>query len=125
MIVGTGIDIIEVDRIKNSIQKYSDRFKKKIFTQKEIDYCDSQAEPAKHFAARFSVKEAVLKCFGTGMSGGILWKDIEVDKLESGQPILKLYGKGGETFDQLNLKHIHISITHDKTYAVAHAIAEK
>ena len=90
MIVGTGIDIIEIDRIKNSIQKYSDRFKKKIFTQKEIEYCDSQAEPAKHFAARFSVKEAVLKCFGTGMSGGILWKDIEVDKLESGQPILNL-----------------------------------
>jgi holo-[acyl-carrier protein] synthase len=125
MIVGTGIDIIEVDRIKNSIQKYSDRFKKKIFTQKEIDYCDSQAEPAKHFAARFSVKEAVLKCFGTGMSGGILWKDIEVDKLESGQPILNLYGKGEKIFDQLNLKHIHISITHDKSYAVAHAIAEK
>ena len=125
MIVGTGIDIIEIDRIKNSIQKYSDRFKKKIFTQKEIDYCDSQAEPAKHFAARFSVKEAVLKCFGTGMSGGILWKDIEVDKLESGQPILNLYGKGEKIFDQLNLKHIHISITHDKSYAVAHAIAEK
>jgi holo-[acyl-carrier protein] synthase len=125
MIVGTGIDIIEVDRIKNSIQKYSDRFKKKIFTQKEIDYCDSQAEPAKHFAARFSVKEAVLKCFGTGMSGGILWKDIEVDKLESGQPILNPYGKGEKIFDQLNLKHIHISITHDKSYAVAHAIAEK
>jgi len=125
MIVGTGIDIIEVNRIKNSIQKYSDRFKKKIFTQKEIDYCDSQAEPAKHFAARFSVKEAVLKCFGTGMSGGILWKDIEVDKLESGQPILNLYGKGEKIFDQLNLKHIHISITHDKSYAVAHAIAEK
>jgi len=125
MIVGTGIDIIEVDRIKNSIQKYSDRFKKKIFTQKEIDYCDSQAEPAKHFAARFSVKEAVLKCFGTGMSGGILWKDIEVDKLESGQPILNLYGKGEKIFDQLNLKQIHISITHDKSYAVAHAIAEK
>ncbi len=59
------------------------------------------------------------------MSGGILWKDIEVDKLESGQPILNLYGKGEKIFDQLNLKHIHISITHDKSYAVAHAIAEK
>ncbi len=125
MIFGTGIDIIEVDRIKNSIQKYSDRFKKKIFTQKEIDYCHSQADPAKHFAARFTVKEAVLKCFGTGMTGGILWKDIEVDKLNSGQPVLNLYGNGKELFNQLDLKHIHISITHDKTYAVAHAIAEK
>ena len=125
MIFGTGIDIIEVNRIKNSIQKYSDRFKKKIFTQKEIDYCHSQADPAKHFAARFTVKEAVLKCFGTGMTGGILWKDIEVDKLNSGQPVLNLYGNGKKLFNQLNLKHIHVSITHDKTYAAAHAIAEK
>jgi len=125
MIFGTGIDIIEVDRIKNSIQKYSDRFKKKIFTQKEIDYCHSQADPAKHFAARFTVKEAVLKCFGTGMTGGILWKDIEVGKLNSGQPVLNLHGNGKKLFNQLNLKHIHISITHDKTYAAAHAIAEK
>jgi len=125
MIFGTGIDIIEVDRIKNSIQKYSDRFKKKIFTQKEIDYCHSQADPAKHFAARFTVKEAVLKCFGTGMTGGILWKDIEVGKLSSGQPVLNLHGNGKKLFNQLKLKHIHVSITHDKTYAVAHAIAEK
>jgi holo-[acyl-carrier protein] synthase len=125
MIFGTGIDIIEVDRIKHSIIKYSDRFKNKVFTQKEIDYCHSQADPAKHFAARFSVKEAVLKCFGTGMTGGILWKDIEVDKKKSGQPTLNLYGKGEELFNQLRLKHIHISITHDKSYAVAHAIAEK
>ena len=125
MIFGTGIDIIEVDRIKNSIQKYSDRFKKKIFTQKEIDYCHSQADPAKHFAARFTVKEAVLKCFGTGMTGGILWKDIEVDKLNSGQPVLNLHGNGKKLFNQLKLKHIHVSITHDKTYAAAHAIAEK
>jgi holo-[acyl-carrier protein] synthase len=125
MIFGTGIDIIEVDRIKNSIQKYSDRFKKKIFTQNEIDYCHSQADPAKHFAARFTVKEAVLKCFGTGLTGGILWKDIEVDKLNSGQPVLNLHGNGKKLFNQLNLKHIHISITHDKTYAAAHAIAEK
>ena len=125
MIFGTGIDIIEVDRINNSIQKYSDRFKKKIFTQKEIDYCHSQADPAKHFAARFTVKEAVLKCFGTGMTGTILWKDIEIDKLNSGQPVLNLHGNGKKLFNQLNLKHIHISITHDKTYAAAHAIAEK
>ena len=125
MIFGTGIDIVEVDRIKRSITKYSDRFKNKVFTQKEIDYCHSQADPAKHFAARFSVKEAVLKCFGTGMTGGILWKDIEVDKKKSGQPTLNLYGKGEELFNQLKLKHIHISITHDKSYAVAHAIAEK
>ena len=125
MIFGTGIDIIEIDRIKQSIGKYSDRFKQKVFTQKEVDYCHSQADPAKHFAARFSVKEAVLKCFGTGMTDGIRWKDIEVDRQESGQPVLNLYGKGRELFGRLKLKRIHISITHDKNYAIAHAIAEK
>ena len=125
MIVGTGIDIVEIGRIKHSIIKYSDRFKNKVFTQKEIDYCHSQADPAKHFAARISVKEAVLKCFGTGMTGGILWKDVEVENKKSGQPTLNLYGKGKELFNQLKIKHIHISITHDKSYAVAHAIAEK
>ena len=125
MIVGTGIDIVEINRIKHSIIKYSDRFKNKVFTQKEIDYCHSQADPAKHFAARFSVKEAVLKCFGTGMTGGILWKDVDVDNKKSGQPTLNLYGKGKDLFNQLKIKHIHISITHDKNYAVAHAIAEK
>ncbi len=125
MIFATGIDIIEIDRIKRSLQKYSDRFEQRVFTQKEIGYCHSQADPAKHFAARFSVKEAVLKCFGTGLTGGILWKDIEVDKQKSGQPVLNLYGKGKELFDQLKLKSIHISITHEKNYAVAHAIAEK
>ena len=125
MIFGTGIDIIEVNRIKQSIQKYSNRFEQKVFTQKEVDYCHSQADPAKHFAARFSVKEAVLKCFGTGITGGVLWKDIEVDKQKSGQPVLNLYGKGRELFGRLKLKRIHISITHDKKYAIAHAIAEK
>ena len=125
MIVGTGIDIVEIGRIKHSIIKYSDRFKNKVFTQKEIDYCHSQADPAKHFAARFSVKEAVLKCFGTGITGGISWKDVEVENKKSGQPTLNLYGKGKELFNQLKIKHIHISITHDKSYAVAHAIAEK
>ena len=125
MIFGTGIDIIEVGRIKKSIQRYSDRFEQKVFTQKEIDYCHSQADPAKHFAARFSVKEDVFKCFGTGITGGVLWRDIEVDKKKSGQPVLNLHGKGKKLFNQLKLKHIHISITHDKSYAVAHAIAEK
>ena len=125
MIFGTGIDIIEINRIKQSIQKYSDRFERKVFTQKEINYCHSQADPVKHFAARFSVKEAVLKCFGTGMTGGIFWKDIEVDKQESGQPVLNLHGNGKELFNRLKLKYIHISITHDKNYAVVHAIAEK
>ena len=124
MIFGTGVDIIEIARIKKSMDKYSGRFETRIFTQNEIDYCRSKADPAKHFAARFAVKEAVLKCLGTGMSNGIGWKDIEVENKVTGEPHIIFYGKGKEVFEQMNLKTVHISISHDKEYAIAHAIAE-
>lgn len=126
MIYGTGIDIIEVARIKNSFDRFPIRFEKKVFTTKEIKYCREKADPCKHFAARFAVKEAVLKSLGTGMSQGISWKDIEVlNHAESGKPYLKMDGKGKSVFDSLKLKTIHISISHERNYTVAHAVAEK
>jgi len=124
MIHGTGVDLIEISRIKNSIQKYSGKFEERVFTSKEIDYCRSKADPFKHFAARFAAKEAVLKSLGTGMAEGISWKDMEILNQESGRPVLSLSGKGRDIFNSLNLRDIHISITHDKQYAVAQAIAE-
>ncbi len=124
MIHGMGVDIIEISRIKNSIQKYSGKFEERVFTPKEINYCRSKADPFKHFAARFAAKEAVLKSLGTGMAQGISWKDMEILNQESGRPILSLTGKGRELFNSLKLKDIQISISHDKIYAVAQAIAE-
>jgi len=124
MIHGTGVDIIEVDRIRKSIQKYAGRFEERVFTPKEIDYCRSKADPFKHFAARFAAKEAVLKSLGTGMAEGITWKDMEILNRESGQPVLSLSGKGKDIFNALNLKNIHVSMTHDRQYAMAQAIAE-
>ena len=78
----------------------------------------------KHFAARFAAKDAVLKSLGTGMALGIAWKDMEILNQESGRPVLTLSGKGRDIFDSLNLSKIHISMTHDRSYAVAQAIAE-
>lgn len=125
MIYGTGIDIIEIERIKKSIGKFSGRFEEKIFTPNEIKYCRAKANPSRHFAARFAVKEAVLKSLGTGMSQGIAWKDIEVlNQEDTGKPYLRMDGKGRDIFEALKLKNIHISISHDKNYAIAHAIAE-
>ena len=124
MIHGTGVDLIEISRIKNSIQKYSGKFEERVFTSKEIDYCRSKADPSKHFAARFAAKEAVLKSLGTGMAEGISWKDMEILNQESGRPVLNLSGKGWDIFNSLNLRNIHISLTHGKQYAVAQAIAE-
>lgn len=126
MIYGTGIDIIEIARIKRSVETYAGRFEEKVFTQSEIDYCRSKADPSRHFAARFAAKEAALKSLGTGMSQGLSWKDIEVvNHHESGKPFLKLSGKGRELFVALQLKAIHISISHEKNHAIAHAIAEQ
>ena len=125
MIFGTGLDIIEVDRIKNSIEKFSPKFEQRVFTSSEISYCKSQGDPAKHFAARFAVKEAVSKCLGTGITGDLGFQDMEITNKDNGQPVLKMLGKGKELFQKLKLKSIHISISHDRTYAIAHAIAEQ
>ncbi len=123
MIYGIGLDIIEIRRIKKSLEKYSLRFKNKIFTDTEIDYCQSQADPGKHFAARFAVKEAVSKSLGIGISVG--FKNIEVVNHDSGKPIVRMIGRGKKLFQKLNLKSIHVSISHDQHYAIAHAIAEQ
>ena len=125
MIFGTGLDIIEVDRIKNSIKQYSPKFEQRLFTSSEISYCKSQGDPAKHFAARFAVKEAVSKCLGKGITGDLGFQDMEITNKDNGQPVLKMIGKGKELFQTLKLKSIHISISHDRTYAIAHAIAEQ
>ncbi len=125
MIYGTGVDLIAVARIGNSLAKYPDRFETRIFTQQEIGYCRSQADPVKHFAARFAVKEAVMKCLGTGMEQGIGFKEIEVVNETSGKPNAQLSGKAKERFEQLGLAALHVSISHDDHYAIAQAIAEK
>ena len=125
MIFGTGLDIIEVDRIKNSIEKFSPKFEQRVFTSSEIRYCKSQGDPAKHFAARFAVKEAVSKCLGKGITVDLGFQDMEITNKDTGQPVLKMIGKGKELFQKLKLKSIHISISHDRTYAIAHAIAEQ
>ena len=125
MIIGTGLDIVKIERIKNSIKKYSPKFEQKVFSAGEINYCQSQGDPAKHFAARFAVKEAVSKCLGTGISAVLGFKDMEVIHEKSGKPVLKMTGKGKKLFKKLKLKNIHISISHDRNYAIAHAIAEQ
>lgn len=125
MIFGTGIDIIAISRIGKSIDRFSGRFEERIFTRQEIDFCRSRPNPIQHFAARFAAKEAVLKSMGVGLDGGIAWKDIEVVSETSGRPKLNLSGEGKQLFDTLGLKNIHISLSHDKTHAIAQAIAEQ
>src|SRR6188508_553371 len=93
MIIGIGIDVIQNDRIGQSIQKFGARFLNRIYTEGEQEYCARCANPAIHFAARFAAKEAAFKALGTGWAAGVKWKDIDVQRLASGQPELHLYGE--------------------------------
>ena len=117
-----GVDIIEIDRIKNSIEKYNETFLKKVFTENEINYCEShKAAKYQHYAARFASKEAVAKMLGTGFTKGIELCDIEIINEVSGKPEVKLHGKAKEIFEEKYDK-MDISISHSKEYAISMVI---
>jgi len=119
MLVGTGIDIVEIERIARSIERYGDRFLEKIFTAGEIDYCRSKKNFAESFAARFAAKEAGAKALGTGIQYGITWKELEVRRLRGHRPTLHLTGRALEFADRLGVEHVSLSLTHTATLAMA------
>jgi holo-[acyl-carrier protein] synthase len=96
MVVGVGIDVIQNERIRESITRFGPRFLNRIYTETEIAYCSNCADPGIHYAARFAAKEAGFKALGTGWAAGVKWKDIEVRKLASGKPELHLHGEALE-----------------------------
>ena len=124
MIVGTGIDIAEVERIEQTIARFGGRFKERVFTADEIRYCESKANKAERYAARFAAKEAGMKAIGTGWSRGVRWQDIEVRRLPGGRPTVVFHGKAGEFFAKLGGVRAHLSITHTKESAMAYVIIE-
>ncbi len=128
MKITTGIDIIEVERIKNAIEESGEQFLNKIFTENEIEYCNkSPVMKYQHFAARFAVKEAVFKAISQFIEGrsDALWRNIEVINIESGKPEINVENlvKNIKKTADINLKDIDISISHIKDYAVASAVA--
>ena len=124
MIVGTGIDLCEVDRIKIAIERHGQRFKQRVFTDREIEYCERKANKFERFAARFAAKEAGMKALGTGWRGGIAWRDFEVTNLRSGRPTLAFYGKAAEIAEKLQVRNIALSLTHTAAQAMAQVILE-
>src|SRR5499425_1058376 len=124
MIVGTGIDIAEVPRIREAIERHGDRFLRRIYTEEEIRYCESKANRVERYAARFAAKEAGMKAIGTGWSRGVRWRDIEVQRLPGGRPTLAFHGKAGEFFSRLGATQAHLSLTHTKGMAMAVVILE-
>jgi holo-[acyl-carrier protein] synthase len=124
MILGTGIDIIEVARIASSYEKFGERFVNRILLPDEITYCLSHRNPAPFLAARFAAKEAISKAFGTGIGAALGWQDMEICKKESGKPFVILHGKGEKLFEMRGAKQLLVSLSHAENYAAATAILE-
>lgn len=124
MIVGTGIDLAEVGRIRASFERFGERFGNRIFTAPEIAYVERKANRFERYAARFAAKEAGMKAIGTGWRGGITWHDFEVTNLPSGKPTLRFHGGAARVAEALKVRNICLSITHTAEMAMAQVILE-
>ena len=124
MIVGMGIDIAEVPRIKSAIEGQRERFLRRVYTTDEVAYCEQFKNKYERYAGRFAVKEAAMKALGTGWSRGVRWVDVEVVRQRGGRPTLLLKGEAKKIADGLGVKHIAVSITHTNEQAFAQVIFE-
>jgi len=124
LIVGLGIDIIEVSRMREAMERRGAALKKRVFTPAEIAYCESHRDPYERYAARFAAKEAGMKALGTGWRRGVRWVDFEVVRLSSGKPTLVLHGKAHEFAAKLGVKNISLTLTHTRDTALAQVIFE-
>ncbi|MBI3279169.1 MAG: holo-ACP synthase [Acidobacteria bacterium] len=124
MILGAGIDLAEVDRIRASFARYGDRFRDRVYTAREVAYVERKANRYERYAARFAAKEAGMKALGTGWRRGVAWRDFEVINLPSGRPTLELHGQARRIAEALGVRQVTLSITHTTETALAHVIFE-
>jgi holo-[acyl-carrier protein] synthase len=124
MIVGTGVDLAEVPRIRASIERFGARFLERIYTPAEIAYVERKANRFERYAARFAAKEAGMKALGTGWSRGVRWRDIEVVRPKGQRPTLQFHGQAAAIAASLGTKNIALSLTHTSDQALAHVILE-
>ena len=123
-VIGIGTDIVECLRIGRMIEHHGELFITRVYTDREIRYCQSRKQAIQHFAGRWAAKEAVLKAIGTGWRRGISWRDIEVRNKPGGAPVIALCGGAREVFEQSGIHTMHISISHCRSHATAYAVAE-
>ncbi len=124
MIAGTGIDVVEIDRIQRSIDRYGKRFLDRVYLDAEQAYCLRKRNSGESFAARFAAKEAAAKALGTGISHGVNWLEIEVVREPSGRPTLQLYGRAAEIAERLGVIRSALSLTHTAQIAMASVVFE-
>ncbi len=121
---GIGVDVVQVARIGESLERFGDRMRRRIFTEAERAYCERHRDPLPHFAARFAAKEATSKALGTGMSAGVGWTQIEVNQPGGRQPTLTLSGAALARFESLGCTASHLTLAHDGGIAVACVVIE-
>jgi holo-[acyl-carrier protein] synthase len=124
MIVGTGVDITEVPRIRATLERFGDRFLRRVFTPEEARYCLGKPNATERLAARFAAKEAGMKAIGTGLRHGVTWQDVEVVRLPGQRPRLKFSGRAAEFAERLGCKRTHLSLSHTREQAIAFVILE-
>jgi holo-[acyl-carrier protein] synthase len=124
VIVGTGVDLAEVPRIQASIERFGEKFIRRIYTPREIAYVERKANRFERYAARFAAKEAGMKAIGTGWRRGVTWQDFEVANLPSGKPTLLLHGVAAKFAERLAVKNVSLSLTHTRDLGMAHVILE-
>ena len=125
MIAGTGVDIVEIERIRSMTARLKDHFIDRVFTPMEQQFCGKHRDPAPHYAARFAAKEAFFKAIGTGWAKGVSWLDCEVLRKGSDAPVIVLHKEAEKRSGQMNVNKIHLSLSHSDRYAVAMVILEK
>jgi holo-[acyl-carrier protein] synthase len=125
MVIGTGIDVVEIERVSHSIERYGSRFLERVYTAGEIAYCQrKRRNAAESFAARFAAKEAGAKALGTGIGFGVTWRELEVGREPAGRPLLLLHGRAAEIAASLGVRRSSLSITHTRTQSMALVILE-
>jgi holo-[acyl-carrier protein] synthase len=125
MIYGIGVDLVRIRRMGQVLEKWGDRFIKRVFTPDEINICFKRAFPPSAFALRFAAKEAFSKAMGLGMTRGMVWREIEVFNDPKGKPGLKVHGRSARVCDERGITNIHLSLTDEKEYAIAMVVLEK
>ena len=121
-ILGIGIDLVEIGRIRKMLERHGEHFVARVFTSGEREYCAAMADPAPYYAARFAAKEAVSKALGTGIGAQLAWHDVDVHREESGRPRVVLSGAGVETAAALGVTDILLTLSHAEHYAIAQAM---
>jgi holo-[acyl-carrier protein] synthase len=124
VILGTGVDLAEVDRIRKAIDRFGARFIERVFTPSEIAYVERKANRFERYAGRFAAKEAGMKAIGTGWRRGVRWRDFEVTNLPSGKPTLTFHGEAAAISSRLGVQSVSLSITHTPTTGMALVILE-